>query len=161
ASAARKDFERLERFDSASNRCLVLASSRIERVSVITCAHLYTSWHKSAQRETTIHRSLCRSLHQKLAHSRRQVRCHWQMAVRLLLGNHVSQEVASGESGHLIPAGGGLVDGDPRGLRRGGEPFERIAGFFASDHQRKQTAVLLERQVDELPPGIRAFMRHD
>src|SRR6266480_2276244 len=45
ASAARKDFERFERFESASNRLFVFGSIRIESVSfifVLTCTHLRT-----------------------------------------------------------------------------------------------------------------------
>src|SRR6266481_6806606 len=44
-SAARKDFERLERFDKASKRFFFSASILMERVSVMPCAHLNTSWH--------------------------------------------------------------------------------------------------------------------
>src|ERR1051325_8641709 len=45
ASAARKDFERRERFDSASSRFFVCESMRIESVSLMPRAHLYTSSH--------------------------------------------------------------------------------------------------------------------
>ena len=46
ASAARKDFERLDLLARASNRSFVPASIRMERVSDIDCAPLYTSSHK-------------------------------------------------------------------------------------------------------------------
>jgi len=41
ASAARKDFERFERFESAFNRFLVSGSMRIESVSFMLCALVY------------------------------------------------------------------------------------------------------------------------
>src|ERR1035441_5872399 len=41
ASAARKDFERLERFESAFNRFLVSGSMRIESVSFMLCPLVY------------------------------------------------------------------------------------------------------------------------
>ena len=47
ASAARKDFERLEHLASASKRCFVFASIRIERVSLIVCVRLYTFSHNT------------------------------------------------------------------------------------------------------------------
>src|SRR5262245_38904793 len=47
ASAARNDFERLARFDSTSSRFFVSASIRMERVSVMTCARLYTCSHNT------------------------------------------------------------------------------------------------------------------
>src|ERR1035441_2257953 len=52
ASAARKDFERLDCLDRASNRCFVKESIRMERVSVIVCARLYTSSHIDAPAES-------------------------------------------------------------------------------------------------------------
>src|SRR5258708_11851977 len=51
ASAARNDFERLERLESASKRFFVSASIRMERVSVITCTRLDTSSHNGRQRD--------------------------------------------------------------------------------------------------------------
>ena len=47
ASAARKDFERRERFASASKRFFVSESIRTERVVVIGCSNLYTYSHNN------------------------------------------------------------------------------------------------------------------
>src|SRR5262245_4503336 len=54
ASAARKDFERFDRLESASSRFFVSESSRIESVSVTgVLARLYTFSHSGARRALT------------------------------------------------------------------------------------------------------------